>query len=102
MSLGVSVRIIGRKAIERFKRSHAGARPSLDHWHTVVSSRDWKNFVELRQVFPSTDQVGPYTVFNVGGNKYRLIAIVNYQVRTLWVREVLTHQEYDRGGWKKP
>jgi mRNA interferase HigB len=95
------VRVIGWKVIEKFKRNHADARSSLDNWHRVVSSRDWNNFIELRQVFPSADQVGPYIVFNVGGNKYRLIASVNFEVNTLLVRHVLTHQEYDRGGWKK-
>lgn len=95
------MRIIGRRVIEKFKRKHADARSSLDHWHRVVWSRDWTNFAELRQVFPSADRVGPYIVFNVGGNKYRLIASVNFEVKTLLVRHVLTHQEYDRGGWKR-
>ena len=95
------MRIIGRKAVEKFKRKHAHARSPLDNWHRVVSSRDWSNFVELREVFPSADQVGPYIVFNVGGNRYRLIATVNFEVRTLLVRDVLTHQEYDRGGWRR-
>jgi mRNA interferase HigB len=96
------VRIIGQKVIEKFQRKHANARPPLDSWNRVVSSRDWNSFVELRQVFPSADRVGPYFVFNVGGNKYRLIASVNLTTKTLLVRHVLTHQEYDRGGWKKP
>ena len=95
------MRIIGRKTIEKFKRNHADARSSFDNWYGVVSSRDWKSFVELRQVFPSADKVGPYIVFNVGGNKYRLIASVNFEVKTLLVRDLLTHKEYDRGGWKK-
>ena len=101
MRFGIRVRIIGRKGIEKFKRNRADARSSLDNWYRVVSSRDWNNFVGLRQVFPSADQVGPYIVFNVGGNKYRLIAGVNFDAKTLLVRDVLTHQEYDRGGWKK-
>jgi mRNA interferase HigB len=96
------VRVIGRKVMERFKRDRADARSPLDNWRDVVSSRDWNNFAELRQAFPSADQVGPQIVFNIGGNKYRLIAMVNFEIKTLLVRDVLTHQEYDRGGWKRP
>jgi len=95
------VRIVGRKEIEKFKREHADSRSSLDNWFRVVSSREWSNFAELRQVFSSADQVGSQIVFNIGGNKYRLIADVHYKVQVLLVRDVLTHQEYDRGGWKK-
>ena len=102
MDIGARVRIIGRTVVEKFKRNHADARSSLDYWYRVVSSGDWSTFVELRQVFPSADLVSSYIVFNIGGNKYRLIAIANFEVKTLLVREVLTHQEYDRGGWKKP
>lgn len=95
------MRIIGQKAISKFKRDHADARSALDNWYRVVSSRDWNNFVELRRVFPSADLVGSLVVFNVGGNKYRLIANMSFKAKTLLVREVLTHQEYDRGGWKQ-
>ncbi len=96
------MRIIGRKVIEDFKRHHADSRTSLDNWYRVVASREWTNFAEMRQVFPSADRVGSYLIFNIGGNKYRLIANANYQAKTLLVRAVLTHQEYDRGSWKKP
>lgn len=99
--LETRVRIIGQKVIEKFKKKHADARSPLDSWYRVVSSGNWNNFVELRQVFASADRVGSYTVFNIGGNKYRLIASVSFEVKTLLVRDVLTHQEYDRGGWKK-
>ncbi|HLI34594.1 MAG TPA: type II toxin-antitoxin system HigB family toxin [Terriglobia bacterium] len=95
------MRIIGRKVMEKFKRDHADARSSLDNWYRVVSSREWNNFAELRQVFPTADMVDSRLVFNIGGNKYRLIADVNFRVRTLLVREVLTHSQYDRGGWKR-
>ena len=56
---------------------------------------------ELKQVFSSADLVESRLVFNIGGNKYRLIADVSYKASTLLVREILTHQEYERGGWKK-
>ena len=95
------MRIIGRKVLEKFKRNHADARSSLDNWYSVVSSRDWNNFVKWRQVFSTADLVGSHIVFNIGGSKYRLIGGVNFAAKTLLIRAVLTHQEYDRGGWKK-
>lgn len=95
------MRIVGRKVIDTFKRKHADSRSSLNYWYRVVSTREWRDFAELRQVFSSADHVASHVVFNIGGNKYRLVADVNYKAGMLLVREVLTHQEHDRGGWKK-
>jgi len=50
--------------------------------------------------FPSADAVGKYTVFNVKGNQFRLIAEVNFRGKRVYVRQVMTHAEYDKGGWK--
>jgi mRNA interferase HigB len=60
----------------------------------------WQNFVDLRQVFPSADQVGNLTVFNIGGNNYRLITLVDYKYQKVFIRHVLTHAEYDKEEWK--
>jgi len=59
------------------------------------------NFAQLRETFPHADQVGKFTVFNIGGNKVRLIAAVHYNRNKIYIRHVLTHQEYDVGKWKK-
>lgn len=61
----------------------------------------WKNFIELRQIFPSADQVENLTVFNISGNKYRLIALVDYTYQKVFIRHILTHAEYDTDNWKK-
>ena len=74
------------------------------------SSRDWyqtlkpakvRSFVELRALFPSADQVGKLTVFNIGGNAARLIAAIHYNRQKVYVRAILTHSDYDEGRWKK-
>jgi len=52
-------------------------------------------------VFGSADWVKPYVIFNMNGNKFRLIAEVNYRSQTLFIRYILTHQEYVKGKWKK-
>ena len=59
------------------------------------------SFAQLRGAFPHADQVGKFTVFNIGGNKVRLIAAVHYNRNKIYIRHVLTHQEYDAGKWKK-
>lgn len=59
------------------------------------------NFAELRSVFPSADPVGGFTVFHIGGNKVRLIAAVLYNTQQLYIRQVLTHKEYDKNKWRK-
>ena len=73
---------------------------SLRTWFKVVSMASWQAFAELRQSFPSADQVGRLVVFNIAGNRYRLVALVDYDWQKVFVRRVLTHEEYDDGGWK--
>jgi len=61
----------------------------------------WANFADVRSGFPSADQVGKLTVFNISGNKYRLIAAIHFNRSIVYVRAVLTHDEYDQGTWKE-
>lgn len=96
------VHVISYKAIREFKAAHAEAAPSLDSWYRVSSRCQWKSFAELRQVFASADWVSPYVVFNLAGNKYRLIAEINFRSQTLFIRQILTHQKYAEGKWKNP
>jgi mRNA interferase HigB len=62
---------------------------------------DAKHFIELKNWFNSADVVSPYTVFDISGNNYRLIAVVVYKAQACTITEILTHKEYDKGGWKK-
>ncbi len=66
-----------------------------------MKSNDFKHFSQLRQTFGSADYVKPYTVFNIAGNKYRLISLINYVVTIVMVKDVLTHIEYGKGKWRK-
>ena len=95
------VHVIRYKAIREFKAARPDAGAALDHWYRVSASCAWKSLAELKQVFGSADWVRPYVVFNVAGNKYRLIAEINYRSQTLFIRHILTHQEYSEGKWKK-
>jgi mRNA interferase HigB len=62
---------------------------------------NWRTPAEMKIVYPNADLVGRRTVFNISGNKYRLIARVNYQTQRVFVLYILTHAEYDRGDWKR-
>jgi mRNA interferase HigB len=66
-----------------------------------MEKQDFGTFSELRATFPSADKVGDLIVFNVGGNKYRLIASIHFNRGKVYIRHVLTHSEYDKGGWRK-
>lgn len=74
---------------------------ALDYWYRAMKRGRLATFAELRTAFGSVDKVGPVFVFNVGGNKVRLIAAVHFNVGKVFVRHVLSHAEYDRGTWKR-
>jgi mRNA interferase HigB len=65
-----------------------------------MQTTSFRNFDELRATFPSADAVDDLIVFNLGGNKYRLIASIHFNHSKVYIRHVLTHREYDRGAWK--
>jgi mRNA interferase HigB len=67
----------------------------LKAWHAIVSRASWKHFADVRAQFGSASLVGDRAVFNVAGNKYRLMAYINYEFYTVYVRFVGTHREYD-------
>jgi mRNA interferase HigB len=93
--------IISRKALRLFWEQHPDSEAPLARWFKIVRCTDFTSFAELREVFPSADKVGNLVVFNVGGDKYRLIASIHFNRGKVYIRHVLTHREYDRGGWKR-
>jgi mRNA interferase HigB len=92
--------VISRKKLREFWARHPEAAAPLTAWYKTARKARWRMFADIRAVFPGADQVGKCVVFNIGGNKYRLIAIVSPNWRKLYVRFVLTHREYDRENWK--
>jgi mRNA interferase HigB len=95
------VHIITRKRLIDFAHKHPDARSPLDHWHAIISKTEYVSFADLRTTFPSVDQVGRFTVFNIGGNKYRLVVAIHYNRKKVYIRHVLTHAEYNRDQWRK-
>ena len=65
-----------------------------------MSQTEFRSFRSVRGTFPSADKVGDLIVFNISSSKYRLIASIHFNRGKVYVRHVLTHKDYDRGGWQ--
>lgn len=93
--------VISRKALVEFWKRYPDSRAPLTRWFKIVDSSSFDSFGALRTTFPSADMVDDLIIFNIGGNKYRLIAAIHFNRGKVYIRHVLTHQEYDRGDWKR-
>jgi mRNA interferase HigB len=93
--------VITRKRLLEFAKKHPDCSSALESWYRIVKRTNFNSFNELRQTFPSADNVGKLTVFNIGGNKARLIAAIHYNTHRVYIRHILTHKEYDRGFWRE-
>ncbi len=93
--------MITRKRLLEFSEKHPDAAEPLDRWYRIVKHSNFESFTDLRKSFPHADLVGRLTVLNIGGNKYRLIAYIVYNRNRIYIRDVLTHPEYDKSKWKE-
>lgn len=93
--------IISRKALQTFWDQYPDSKTALIRWFKIVSNTNFDSLDTLRSVFPSADKVGDLIVFNIGGNKYRLIASVHFNRGKVYIRHVLSHKAYDEGKWKQ-
>lgn len=105
--------IIGRRKLDKFAKRHSTAGQRLQRWQELMEKGTFESIVDLQMTFPQADPVpvraGKFshsgekttlTVFNIGRN-VRLIAFINYKRQEVSIRHVLTHEEYDRGNWKR-
>jgi len=92
--------VISRKAIRDFAVKYPDSLPSLNNWYRITRRAHWKTFTELRADFGSADQVERRTVFNISGNKYRLIARVNYHTARVFILHIMKHTDYAKREWK--
>lgn len=88
--------IVTRLRLKRFWEKHPNSETSLRLWYKLASLAQWQSFAEVRAVFPSANQVGNLTVFNIAGNNYQLIVFIDYEYQKVFIRYVLTHAEYDK------
>jgi mRNA interferase HigB len=92
--------VISFRKLREFWQQHPDAEEPLRRWYRISKKEQWKNLAETRMEFPHADRAGVCTVFNIKGNTYRLISKIYYPNKTVLVRYVLTHTEYNKGTWK--
>jgi mRNA interferase HigB len=94
------VHVITKKRIIEAKRKYLNCASALDGWYTVIDKNNFADFAALRRTFRSVDKVGKLFVFDIGGNKLRLIASIHFNRKKLYILHILTHAEYDKGKWR--
>lgn len=95
------VRVISRRALREFADAHKDAETPLDDWYRITRRMRWTNLMDVRKTYPHADAAGEFTIFNIGGNKYRLATYINYRTGRVYIRDVMTHEEYSREDWKR-
>jgi mRNA interferase HigB len=95
-----AVRIISRKKIREACEEHAEWHASLTGWYRIVKAAQWNNFPDVGQTLNNADSVGTCVVFNIGHNRCRLVAYINYRARIVYILHILSHVGYDKDGWK--
>ncbi len=93
--------VISRRGLLALAKRHPETLDALTVWYRTVHRVSWRGLHEVRRDFASVDQVGDVLIFNVLGSRYRLIARVSYPAQRLYVKALLTHNEYDRKEWLK-
>jgi mRNA interferase HigB len=100
-----AMNVIKRKTLAAFWVKWPEAKAPLDRWYKISRKARWWKYEDAKASFPATDvyktkKGKTATIFDVGGNKYRVIALIDYPRQTMLVTHVLTHAEYDRDTWK--
>ena len=91
------MRIIAKKTLVDFYTEHKDAEIALEDWHEKAEKAKWDNFSQVKKTFGSADNVGnKRIVFNIKGNQYRLVCLVLFTIKKVYIRFIGTHKEYDR------
>ena len=97
------MRVIAKRSLKKFweRPGCADARGPLHSWYAEAIKAAWRSPQDIKDQYASASICGNNrVVFNIGGNKYRLVAAITFAPRIVWVKAVLTHAEYDKGDWK--
>ncbi len=93
------MRVISTKALTDCSTLHPASADPLRNWRRIVEASSFRNVADLRRSFNSVDRVGDFHVFDIGGDKYRLIAAIHFDRQLLFIWHVFTHAQYDK--WRK-
>ena len=94
------MRVISRKVLRDYCQTHADACDALYSWYRVASKAQWKNLTQVQAVYKTAESVSNFTVFNIKGNRYRLIVDLIYPSQRIYIKYILTHSEYSKDKWK--
>lgn len=92
--------VISRKILREFCSKHPDACDALNNWFRVASRAQWQKLVEVQSNYPKAEAVENFTVFNIKGNRYRLIVAIIYPTQRIYIKYILTHAEYNKDKWK--
>ena len=95
------MKVLGTEVLDKAKRAHGDLTSAVATWLMIARESKWKNLNEVRLTWRNTDCVKGKTIFNIKGNSYRLIAMVNYASQTIVVKMLVSHAEYSKGEWNK-
>lgn len=93
--------VISKRGLFERAAEHPDARSALQVWFDTAIEAAWTSLEDVRKSFPATDMVGNLAIFNIRGNRYRLIVRIAFRYKRIYIKEFLTHSEYDKGRWKK-
>ena len=98
--------VITRKRLKEFGERHPDATRPLELWYRTVKRARWQHLQDVRRVYPHAHPVtvasgNTVTVFNIAGDKYRLIAAIHYNAQRVYVLRLVTHAEYSKDAWKE-
>lgn len=95
------MRIISETRLKKAYEKYSDAEAGIKAWKRIAKSQTWNSFADIKENSPfSPDKVKNFVVFNIGGNNYRLIVYIDYKKGIIFIREFLTHGEYDKDKWK--
>jgi mRNA interferase HigB len=92
--------VISKKRIKEAQDRFPDCATALTGFYQIIANNDFTNFAELKKTFNHIDKVEHKYVFDIGGNKLRLIASIHFNRKKFYIRNVLSHKEYDKGQWK--
>ena len=95
------MRIISKRRLFKLAAKFSDAKSALQVWMETARQARWSSLEDIRKSFPSADMVGKLAIFNVKGNHYRLIVRMEFEGQRIYIKEFLTHAEYDKEAWKK-
>lgn len=94
------MRLIAINKLREAASKYPTVANQIEDFYEIIKKAQWNNLEEVKQTFATAEAVANFTVFNIKGNKYRLILDINYQKQLIFFKYFLTHAEYDKGRWK--